>query len=70
MKAIKRYLIGNDGGRRYRILMKDGHKAILSRNVQFQEKLRNFAELIKLTLSLAIRLNEKSKKLMAKIPKK
>jgi hypothetical protein len=43
-KAIKGYLVGFDGDERYRIWLKEERKMIFSRDVVFQEKLRECGE--------------------------
>ena len=39
-KAVKGFLVGYDGQERYRIYIPNGYKVILSRDVQFQEKVK------------------------------
>lgn len=47
-KAIKGYLVGYDGDERYRIYIKEEHKVVLSRDVQFREKMLSCEETVKL----------------------
>lgn len=48
VKAIKGYLVGYDGDERYRLYVKEDHKVVLSRDVQFKEKLNDFEEKVRL----------------------
>ncbi|XP_044760209.1 uncharacterized protein LOC123317668 [Coccinella septempunctata] len=49
-KAEKGYLVGYDGDERYRVYIPSNNKVILSRDVQFQERLKECEELVKLPL--------------------
>jgi len=50
-KAVQGYLIGYDGDERYRIYIKNQHKVILSRDVVFQEKLKDCKRRVELPMS-------------------
>ena len=49
-KAIKGYLIGYDNDERYRIYVKEEHKVIVSRDVQFHELTKNCNHKVQLKL--------------------
>lgn len=49
-KAVKGFLVGYDGDERYRIYIQESHYVILSRDVQFQEKLKECKAEVKLPM--------------------
>jgi hypothetical protein len=50
-KAIQGYLVSYDGDERYRIYINELHNVIISRDVVFQEKLKNCKEYVELPMS-------------------
>ena len=50
-KAVQGHLVGYDGDERYRIYIKEQHKVTLSRDVVFQEKLKNCKRYVELPIS-------------------
>ena len=52
-KAVRGYLVGYDGDERYRIYIKEQHAVILSRDVIFQEKLKNCKEPVEFELPIS-----------------
>jgi transposase InsO family protein len=49
-KAVKGFLVGYDGDERYRIYIPNDHKVILSRDIQFQERINDCISKIKLPM--------------------
>jgi transposase InsO family protein len=49
-KAVKGFLVGYDGDERYRIYVPNDHKVILSRDIQFQERINDCISKIKLPM--------------------
>lgn len=49
-KAVKGFLVGFDGEERYRIYTPDDHRVILSRDVQFQERLKECERKVELPM--------------------
>jgi hypothetical protein len=52
-KAVKGFLVGYDGDERYRVYIKEEHKVILSRDVVFQETVKDCSECVELPRSAA-----------------
>jgi hypothetical protein len=49
-KAVKGFLVGYDGDERYRIYVPNDHKVILSRDIQFQERINDCISKVKLPM--------------------